>query len=207
MAPIRLLIAEDHAIVRQGIRTIFSQTEDIHVIAEAVDGEEAVALFRQLQPDVAMIDLRMPKLEGTDTTVQILQEFPDARLIILTTYSTDEDIYRVLSAGASGYLLKDATAEELINAVQTVFQGHKYIPPDIAVKLVDRLNSHQLTDREREVLHLLSTGKNNAEIASILVITEGTVKFHLNNIFHKLQVKDRAQAVITALRRGLIRLN
>jgi len=207
MASIRLLIAEDHAIVRQGIRTIFNQTDTITVVAEAADGEEAVALFRQHQPDVAMIDLRMPKLEGVDTIAQIRQEFPDARLIILTTYNTDEDIYRGLSAGASGYLLKDTTAEELINAVQSVYNGRKYIPPNVAIKLAERLTSDQLTDREIEVLQLLAKGKSNLEIGSDLFITEGTVKFHLNNIFNKLQAKDRAQAVITALRRGLIRMD
>lgn len=206
MPPIRLLIAEDHTIVRQGIRTIFSRVANITVIAEAEDGEQAVALFRQHQPDVAMIDLRMPKLEGVGTIAQIRQEFPDARLVILTTYDTDEDIYRGLSAGASGYLLKDTTAEELVNAVQSVHKGRKYIPPDVAAKLAERLNSSELTVREIEVLHLLAQGKSNLEIGALLTITEGTVKFHINNIFNKLHVNDRAQAVITALRRGLVRM-
>lgn len=207
MPSIHLLIAEDHAIVRQGLRTIFSHAENITVVAEAADGEQTVALFRQHRPDVAIIDLRMPKLEGVGAITQIRQEFPNARLLILTTYNTDEDIYRGLSAGASGYLLKDTTAEELVNAVHTVYQGRKYILPEIAAKLAERLNNNQLTDREIEVLRLLAQGKHNLEIGELLTITEGTVKFHINNIFNKLQVKDRAQAVIKALRRGLIRMD
>jgi len=206
MSPIRLLIAEDHAIVRQGLRTIFTNATNITVVAEAADGEQAVTLFRQHQPDVSLIDLRMPKLEGVGAIAQIRQEGPNARLVILTTYDTDEDIYRGLSAGASGYLLKDTTAEELVNAVETVHRGRKYIPPDVAAKLAERMNSSELTDRELEVLHLLARGKSNTEIGTLLTITDGTVKFHLNNIFNKLQVKDRAQAVITALRRGLVRM-
>jgi DNA-binding NarL/FixJ family response regulator len=206
MSPIRLLIAEDHAIVRQGLRTIFTNATNITVVAEAADGEQAVTLFRQHQPDVSLIDLRMPKLEGVGAIAQIRQECPNARLVILTTYDTDEDIYRGLSAGASGYLLKDTTAEELVNAVETVHRGRKYIPPDVAAKLAERMNSSELTDRELEVLHLLARGKSNTEIGTLLTITDGTVKFHLNNIFNKLQVKDRAQAVITALRRGLVRM-
>jgi two-component system, NarL family, response regulator len=206
MPPIRLLIAEDHTIVRQGLKTIFSQADDITVVAEAADGEQTVALFRQHQPDVAIIDLRMPKLEGVDAIAQIRQEYSTARLLILTTYDTDEDIYRGLSAGASGYLLKGTTAEELVSAVYTVYEGRKYIPSEVAAKLAERLNSNELTDREIEVLRLLAKGKNNLEIGEQLTITEGTVKFHLNNIFSKLQVKDRAQAVIVALRRGLVRM-
>jgi DNA-binding NarL/FixJ family response regulator len=207
MSPIRLLIAEDHAITREGIVTIFNRTAEMTVVAEAEDGEQAVALFHQHQPDVALIDLRMPRLEGVGAIAQIRQAFPHACLIILTTYDTDEDIYRGLSAGARGYLLKDTTAQELVNAVQTVYNGQKYIPPDVAAKLLDRLNSTELTDRELEVLHLLSKGKSNADIGLRLSITEGTVKFHVNNILTKLGVCDRTQAVITALQRGLVRLH
>lgn len=205
--PIRLLIADDHAITREGIVTILNRIAEITVVAEAEDGEQAVTLFRQHQPDVALIDLRMPKLEGVGAIAQIRQEFPHACLIILTTYDTDEDIYRGLSAGARGYLLKDTTAQELVNAVHTVYEGRKYIPPDIAAKLLERLNSTELTDRELEVLRLLARGKNNQDISGLLSITEGTVKFHVTNILVKLGVGDRTQAVITALQRGLVRLN
>lgn len=204
---IHLLIAEDHAITREGIVTIFNRADGIQVVAEAENGEQAVALYSQHQPDVVLIDLRMPKLDGVGAIAQIRQEFPKANLIILTTYDTDEDIFRGLSAGARGYILKDTTAEELVNAVRTVHNGRKYIPPDVAIKLAERLNSSELTQRELEVLQLISQGKSNADIGVQLSITEGTVKFHLNNIFSKLGVGDRTQAVIAALQRGLVRLN
>jgi two-component system, NarL family, response regulator len=207
MSAIRLLIAEDHAITREGLVTIFNRAADITVIAEAENGEQAVALYCQHQPNIALIDLRMPKLDGLGAITEIRREFPTAYLIILTTYDTDEDIYRGLSAGARGYLLKDTTAEELVNAVHTVYNGQKYIPPDVAAKLSERLNSTELTDRELEVLHLLSKGKTNADIGLLLSITEGTVKFHITNLLTKLGVSDRTQAVITALQRGLVRLD
>ncbi len=207
MSTIHLLIAEDHAITREGIVTIFSRAPGIEVVAEAENGEQAVMLYRQHQPDVVLVDLRMPKLDGVGAIAQIRQESPKANLIILTTYDTDEDIFRGLSAGARGYILKDTTAEELVNAVRTVHNGRKYIPPDVAIKLAERLNSSELTQRELEVLQLISQGRSNADIGTQLSITEGTVKFHLNNIFSKLGVGDRTQAVITALQRGLVRLN
>jgi DNA-binding NarL/FixJ family response regulator len=207
MSTIHLLIAEDHAITREGIVTIFNRATGIQVVAEAENGDQAVALFSQHQPDVALVDLRMPKLDGVGAIVQIRQGFPQANIIILTTYDTDEDIYRGLSAGARGYILKDTTAEELVNAVRTVHNGRKYIPPDVAIKLAERLNSSELTQRELEVLQLISQGKSNSDIGVQLSITEGTVKFHLNNIFSKLGVGDRTQAVIAALQRGLVRLN
>jgi DNA-binding NarL/FixJ family response regulator len=207
MSTIQLLIAEDHAITREGIVTIFNRAPGIQVVAEAENGEQAVALYGQHQPDVALVDLRMPKLDGVGAIGQIRQEFPKANLIILTTYDTDEDIFRGLSAGARGYILKDTTAEELVNAVRTVHNGRKYIPPDVAIKLAERLNSSELTQRELEVLQLISQGKSNFDIGVQLSITEGTVKFHLNNIFSKLGVGDRTQAVIAALQRGLVRLN
>ncbi len=207
MSTIHLLIAEDHAITREGIVTIFNRAPGIEVVAEAENGEQAVALYHQYQPDLALIDLRMPKLDGVSAIAQIRQGFPKANLIILTTYDTDEDIFRGLSAGARGYILKDTTAEELVNAVRTVHNGRKYIPPDVAIKLAERLNSSELTQRELEVLQLISQGKSNFDIGVQLSITEGTVKFHLNNIFSKLGVSDRTQAVIAALQRGLVRLN
>ncbi len=207
MSAIRLLIAEDHFIAREGLVAIFNRVAEIAVIAEAENGEQAVTLYRQHQPDIALIDLRMPKLDGLGTIIQIRREFPTACLIILTTYNTDEDIYRGLSAGARGYLLKDATAEELVNAVRTVYDGRKYIPPDVAAKLSERLNSTELTARELEVLHWVAKGKSNSDIGLRLSITEGTVKFHLTNLLTKLKVSDRTQAVVIALQRGLVRLD
>jgi two-component system, NarL family, response regulator len=207
MSTIQLLIAEDHAITREGLVTIFNRAADITVIAEAENGEQAVTLYRQHRPHVALVDLRMPKLDGLGAITAIRGEFPAACLIILTTYDTDEDIYRGLSAGAKGYMLKDTTAAELVNAVRTVYDGRKYIPPAVGAKLSERLNSTELTDRELGVLHLVAKGKNNADIGAILSITEGTVKFHITNLLTKLGVNDRTQAVITALQRGLVRLD
>jgi len=206
-APIRLLIADDHAIAREGIVAILSQADDLEIVAEASSGTEAVDLYRTHQPDIGLIDLRMPQLDGVGAITQILAESPSARLIILTTYNTDEDIYRGLQAGAKGYLLKDTTGAELLNAIRTVHAGRKYIPPEVALKLAERINSTDLTDREMDVLRSLASGNSNQEISAALSITEGTVKFHINNILTKLGVGDRTQAVVTALKRGLVRLD
>ena len=203
---IRVLVAEDHEIVRDGICAIANLQPDITVIAEAEDGKQAVLLYRQHQPDVVLMDLRMPVMEGVEAIALIKAEFSEAKIAILTTYDTDEDIYRGLQAGAKGYLLKDTTSEELANAIRTVNSGKRYVPPHVAMKLAQRVSNLELTSREMEVLKLLSNGKSNQQISSILKITEGTVKFHVNNILSKLGVSDRTQAVITALKRGLVRL-
>ncbi len=203
---IRILVAEDHEIVRDGICAIVNQQPDITVVAEAEDGEQAVQLYRESQPDVVLMDLRMPKMEGTEAIAQIKSEFSEAKIVILTTYDTDEDIYRGLQAGAKGYLLKDTSSEELATAIRTVYQGKKYVPQQVAIKLAERITNPELTSRETEVLKLLTKGKSNQEISSILKITEGTVKFHVNNILNKLGVSDRTQAVIAAFKRGLSRL-
>ncbi|MEM9510819.1 MAG: response regulator transcription factor [Cyanobacteria bacterium P01_E01_bin.35] len=203
---IRILIAEDHEIVRDGICAIINQQENLTVIAEAENGEVAIALYREYQPDVVLMDLRMPVIEGAEAIAQIKAEFPAAKIIILTTYDTDEDIYRGLQAGAKGYLLKDTSAEELTTAINKVYQGQKYVPQYVALKLAERITNSKLTTRETEVLKLLTKGLSNQEIAAALNITEGTVKFHVNNILSKLEVSDRTQAVITAFKRGLARL-
>lgn len=204
--PIRILIAEDHAVVRQGFAAIIDIESDMEVVAEAKDGQQAVNYYRMHQPDVVLMDLQMPKLDGTAAITQIRAEFPAARIIILTTYDGDEDIYRGLQAGARGYLLKDATAEELLDAIRVVHQGRKYVPSELALKLTDRVQSSTLTDREMEVLRLLVKGRNNQAIAAALSISEGTAKFHVNNILRKLAVEDRTQAVVAAIKRGLARL-
>ena len=204
---IRILVAEDHEIVRDGICAIISQQSDLTVVAEAKNGLETVQLYREQQPDVVLTDLRMPVTEGVEAIEQIISEFPQAKIIILTTYDTDEDIYRGLRAGAKSYLLKDISSEELATAVRTVYQGQKYIPQQVAMKLAERINNTELTNREMEVLRLLAKGKSNKEIGLILKVTEGTVKFHVNNILTKLNVSDRTGAVITAFKRGLVRLD
>lgn len=203
---IRILVAEDHEIVRDGICAIVNQQSDMLIVAEAEDGEQAVQMYQKHQPDVVLMDLRMPTIEGVDAIAKIKSEFHEAKIIVLTTYDTDEDIYRGLEAGAKGYLLKDTSAEELSTAIRTVSQGKKYVPPEIAMKLAERITTSDLTNREMEVLRLLTKGNSNQEIGSVLKITEGTVKFHVNNILSKLGVSDRTQAVIIGLKRGLTRL-
>ena len=200
------MVAEDHEIVRDGICAIVNQQEDLAVIAQAENGEQAVQLYRQHLPDVVLTDLRMPVMEGVEEIKQIVADFPRAKIIILTTYDTDEDIYRGLQAGAKGYLLKDTSSQELATAIRTVHQGQKYIPHQVVSRLAERISNTELTKREIDVLKLLTKGNSNQEIAAILKITEGTVKFHVNNIFGKLGVSDRTQAVITAFKRGLARL-
>ena len=204
---IRILVAEDREIVRDGICAIIAQQSNLTVVAQAKNGEEAVQLYRERQPDVVLTDLRMPVMEGVEEIEQIISEFPQAKIIILTTYDTDEDIYRGLQAGAKGYLLKDTSSEELATAIRTVDQGQKYIPQQVVMKLAERINNTELTKREVEVLKLLTKGKSNQEIGLVLKITEGTVKFHVNNILTKLNASDRTGAVITAFKRGLVRLD
>lgn len=205
-APIRILIAEDHAVVRDGLVAILNREADMTVVAEAKNGQQAIDLHRLHQPDITLMDLRMPQLEGVEAIAQIRAETATAQIIVLTTYDTDEDIYRGLQAGARGYLLKDTTSEELIQAIRVVHQGQRYVPTELALKITDRLQTTSLTQREQQVLQLLVNGKSKQEISAALEISEGTIKFHINNILGKLQVRDRTQAVIVALKRGLVRL-
>ena len=204
--PITLLIAEDHGIVRQGIVSILQRQAEFTVVAEARDGLEAIDLHETHQPDVTLMDLRMPNLEGVDAISRIRAHTPDAKIIILTTYDTDEDIYRGLQAGARGYILKDADFEDLIDAVRTVYSNKRYLPTNVALKLAERMSSEELTEREQEVLNLMVRGSSTSALAEKLNLSEGTVKFHINHIFQKLGVNDRTQAVVVALRRGLARL-
>lgn len=204
---IRLLIADDHAVVRKGLIAMVEDEPDMLVVAEAEDGQEAVDRFGKFCPDVALLDLRMPKMNAVEAIAAIRQHQPDARLVILTTYDTEEDIYQGLRAGAKGYLLKDATIDELLNCIRTVYQGKLYLPNAIAVKLAQHTSSQQLSDRERDVLQLMAVGKNNRHIADCLLIAESTVKFHIHHILSKLGVSDRTQAVISGLKRGLVRLD
>ncbi len=203
---IRVLIVEDHAIVQQGLAAIINEESDMTVIGQARNGIEAIQLFRQEQPDVTLMDLRMPQMGGVEAITAICAEFNTARIIVLTTYDGDEDIYRGLRAGSKGYLLKDCKPSELRTAIRTVHSGKQYIPLDVGAKLAERMMSPQLSDRELEVLRLMAKGKSNHEISEELCIAERTVKFHINNIFSKLGVGDRTQAVIIALERGIASL-
>ncbi|MBD2524670.1 response regulator [Nostoc sp. FACHB-133] len=203
---IRVLIVDDHSIVRQGLAAMIENEPDMTVVGQAGNGQEAIAQYRQLQPDVTLIDLRMPQINGVDAIVAICAEFTHARIIVLTTYDGDEDIYRALRAGAKGYLLKDAEPDALLNAIHIVHIGQQYIPSEVAAKLVQRMNIPELTEREQEVVCQMARGLSNQDIAAALNITESTVKFHINRILSKLGVSDRTQAVITALKRGLAKL-
>lgn len=204
--PIRVLVVDDHPVVRQGLVAMLEEAPDILVIEQAGNGQEALAIFRQEQPDVTLMDLRMPEMGGVAAITAICAEFPDARIIVLTTYDSDEEIYQGLRSGAKGYLLKDAEPEELLSAIRTVHKGQRHISLQVGAKLVDRIASPELSDRELEVLQLITTGKSTQAISKALNITERTVNFHINHILSKLGVDDRTQAVIVALRRGVVNL-
>jgi two-component system, NarL family, response regulator len=204
--PIRVLIADDHPIFRQGLVALLECEANICVVGQAQNGGEAIELFRQHLPDVMLMDLRMPEVGGVEAIAAIHSEFNHARIIVLTTYDGDEDIYRGLLAGAKGYLLKDAEPDELLEAILSVHRGQQYIPPTVGARLAERMSSPNLSDRELEVLCLMAQGNINKEIAHVLNITERTVKFHVNNILSKLGVHDRTQAVIVALKRGIANL-
>ncbi|MEH1835521.1 MAG: response regulator transcription factor [Nostoc sp.] len=203
---IRVLIVDDHPIVRKGLVTIINRDPEMTAIAQAEDGQQAIDAFREYQPDVTLMDLRMPKMGGVEAIMAIRAEFKQARIAVLTTYDSDEDIYRGLQAGAQGYLLKDAKPGELLNAIRAIHNGQKYIPPEVGAKLLQRMSNPELSERELEVLRLMAQGMGNQEIGTALSIGESTVKSHVNRILSKLGVSDRTQAVITAVKRGIVSL-
>jgi two-component system NarL family response regulator len=204
--PIRLLIADDHLVVRMGLRSMIDTQPDMTVVAEAANGREAIESFREHKPDIALMDLRMPVMGGVEATIAIREEFPDARVIVLTTYDGDENIYRALRAGAMAYLLKDIPRGEFLDDVRAVHSGQYCIPPTVAARLAQRLPYSELSCRELDVLKLIVEGLSNKEIASALAITESTVKNHVNSLLGKLRVNDRTQAATMALRRGIVML-
>ena len=205
--PIRLLIVDDHLVVRIGLRSMIDSQPDMEVVAEAANGIEAIQLYREHQPDLVLLDLRMPQLNGVEATVAIREQFPEALIIVLTTYDGDENIYRALQAGARAYLLKDIPRDEFLQAVRSVRSGQYCIPPAIGARLAKRMPQEELSTRELEVLKRIVEGMSNKEIGSKLAITESTVKNHVNSILSKLKVKDRTQAATTALRRGIVTLD
>lgn len=203
---IRILLADDHPVVRGGLAAVIAQEPDLLVVAEAENGERAVALFREHLPDVVVMDLRMPLMGGVEAIRKITEEFPAARVLALTTYEGDADIRHALEAGARGYLLKDMLLTEVITAIRRVQRGERVIPTAVAVRLAEFPERSDLTDREVEILQLVARGFSNKDTAQAIGRTDETVKIHLKNIFAKLDVADRTEAVTVALARGLIHL-
>lgn len=203
---IRVMVADDHQVVRQGLVALLKTVPDLQVVTEAADGQEAIERYHQLRPDVALMDLRMPRLGGVEAITQIRRQHPGARVIVLTTFDGDEDIYRAIQAGAKGYLLKGMSAEELIDAIRAVHAGKSRIPSMVAEKLADRMSGPGLTSRELEVLTAIVAGRSNKEIGTDLSISEATVKTHINNLLSKLGAADRTQAATMALQRGIVHL-
>jgi two-component system NarL family response regulator len=205
-APIRVMCVEDHRIVREGIALIINQEPDMEVVGACATGDEAVAMYRQVQPDVVLMDLRLGKTSGVDAIKAIRQENPNARIVVLTMYEGDEDIFRAHQAGATTYLLKDTLSSDLIRVVRAVHAGERPVTPEVQARLAERAASPTLTTREIEVLQLISEGLRNKEVGATLGIAEGTVQIHVKNIFAKLNVNDRTGAVQVAVRRGLIQM-
>jgi two-component system NarL family response regulator len=203
---IRVLIADDHVTVLEGLAAIIGRQADMKVVAQAGNGREAVDLWQKHRPDVTLLDLRMPTLDGVGAIDEIRRQNASARIIVLTTFDADNEIHRAIKAGAKGYLLKDARREELLDCIRTVNAGETSIPPALAAKLVDSMSSEPLTGRELDVLTLLARGKSNKEIGVNLYISETTVKAHLRSIFTKLNVLSRTEAIAAASRRGLVQL-
>jgi DNA-binding NarL/FixJ family response regulator len=203
---LKVMLVDDHYLVRMGLASIISLEPDMVVCAEASTGEQARSLFRTHRPDVTLMDLRLPGLNGSETIQAIRAEFPDARIVMISTYVCDEEIYGALQAGAMAYLVKSVQREELTRAIRKAAAGQRHIPAEVAARLADRVSRSQLSTREVEVLRLLVGGRRNREIAKSLDITEGTVKLHVSSILGKLGAADRTEAVTVALQRGIVQL-
>jgi len=203
---IRILTVDDHPVLRKGIAALVNAEPDMKLIAEASNGQEAVALYRSHRPDITIMDLQMPEMDGTEAILHIQNEFPDARIVVLTTYNGDTQVLKALKAGARAYILKRHVHKELLETIRAVHAGHKRIPPDIAAQLAEHAADDALSPREIDVLRLVGTGNSNKLIADQLSITEATVKSHVASILSKLGANDRAHAVTIGLRRGIIEL-
>ncbi len=205
--PIRILIVDDHFMVRMGLSASLNVEEDMAVVAEAGSGEAAVDAYRKHGPLLVIMDLRLPGISGTEATAAIIREFPDARVLMLSTHSGEEEVYRALQAGARGYVLKSVVREDLLRAIREVWDGGRFLDPAVAPLLAQREGHRSLTSRELEVLRLVAKGMGNKEVASVLNIAEATVKLHVSHVFDKLDVKDRTEAATAALQRGIITLD
>ncbi|MFZ0589046.1 MAG: response regulator transcription factor [Bryobacteraceae bacterium] len=204
---ISVLCVDDHPLVRKGVSAILSTEPEIMLIAEAQNGEEALQLYRLHRPDVTLMDIRLPDRNGVEVTKEIRAEFPEARIIALTSYDGDQDIYRALEAGVRGYLLKEMVHTEVVRAIHTVYSGKRFIPPEVSQQLSEHFPEVALTPREAEVLLWVARGLGNKEIGEEIGAAAGTVKAHIQNILGKLEAKDRTHAVTIALQRGIIHLD
>ncbi|MEK7949354.1 response regulator transcription factor [Luteolibacter soli] len=202
----KILIVDDHFVVRAGLRDILSHEPDFEVVGEAANGRDAVTTYSRLQPDVTLMDLRMPLCNGLEAIRLIREKHPDARILVLSSYEGDEDIHAALAAGAMGYILKHSSDDQITPAIRALLQGKRWIPLDVASQLAARERGEILSEREREIVRLLVKGEANKEIGDALGITELTVKSHMKNILAKLKVRDRTEAVTVALRRGIVHL-
>ena len=204
---IRIMLVDDHPAFRKGMAALIDSEPDLQVVAETGDGREALEVYRQKKPDVVLMDLRLPGMGGVEATLAIRKEFPDARVIVLTTFDTDEDIFRAIQSGAKSYLLKDTPDDELAMAIRSVHAGKQILSDKLARRLAERQQRPELTQREMDVLQMLIKGRSNREIGSALFLCEDTVKAHFKTLFAKLKVQDRTEAAISAIRQGIVHLD
>jgi DNA-binding NarL/FixJ family response regulator len=206
MKPISVLLIEDHFLARMALYSVLSGHPQIRIVGEAGDGELGLTMYRTLRPDVVVLDLRLPRVSGFDVIIQLRKEFPNARIVVLSNYQGSEDIYRAVRSGAMAYLTKDASGEELLNAIQNVDRGLRYLPHVALDRLAERMPAVELTPRETEVLACITQGRSNREIAEYLHIAEKTVRIHVSSVLDKMGARDRTQATIYALQRGIVHL-
>ena len=205
-APIRVLCVDDHPLMREGIAAIIKNESDMFLVAEASSGREAIEFFREHRPDITLMDIRLPDVGGIDALIAIRTEFADARIIMLTTFEGDVDIQRAFEAGAQGYMLKSMPRKQLLEMIRKVHSGSKQIPPEVAAHLVEHMGEESLSRREIEVLQKIAEGNRNADVATLLFISEETVKGHVKHLMEKLGASDRTEAVTLAIRRGIIHI-